>query len=436
MRRNFVYISASSVLLAAISLPVSWHLYEVNPMSDNISPNLARPMCMGRYVLDIPFSMDIAVKSTLISGWRVNTDVEDSDNEFDDEISAKEVELANEKNMRDLRSLESVVPFSFDGRRGKIFTYDRRWTYGFSFGKRVESEMVALIAFVRIGKITFKFHKPSADEEDIKDLLKIIERIKTRDGEIPNEPGFCIESGLILDPRPGEPIESIAITAGLRSNEDISLLFSSSAGSLPRDSLLERIHNSKVRKIHPNRFMPIFHGAREINGILGEEASDKVWEINGTRTHKFMWEAKGKKDDVMHPSLTVELTIGNSKGMPPVNSSLSDEEVRLLWQKISSSLKLRDTTALSELKQTHYATSNINLVKAGNECPLTGWWNCGVKTDHYEVVGGASQFFRRGMLMPQAQLFGPVTLLDKMKNHRPTFKLSTPTVWILVKEHP
>jgi len=52
--------------------------------------------------------------------------------------------------------------------------------------------------------------------------------------------------------------------------------------------------------------------------------------------------------DVLAPKITLELQTGKGRPGEPINSSLSDEAVAALWDKISSSIRLRPTSSATK----------------------------------------------------------------------------------------
>lgn len=86
-------------------------------------------------------------------------------------------------------------------------------------------------------------------------------------------------------------------------------------------------------------------GARAVNGYAGEEVAIKITEPNFATVFSFVWETHGSDDKVLMPYLSLEMDTGMSPraGGAPVQSSLSEEAVLRLWDKISSSIRLRPT---------------------------------------------------------------------------------------------
>jgi hypothetical protein len=170
------------------------------------------------------------------------------------------------------------------------------------------------------------------------------------ENEIPPVPGFCIERAIFADPLPPHTNEQIAMTLGLPGHPDLYVMLMSLAGGIPSPGLLERtaqmdaaagaeelLHVSKLRQ-----------GRWVINGIGGEEVLERVRELNFTTGYGFNWEAPGTQYDLRKPFLSLELQTGNSErpGGEPVATSLREDALLALWDRISSSIRLRPATAL------------------------------------------------------------------------------------------
>ena len=311
-------------------------------MGNNAPPALMKTVCVGRHLVDLPQDFEISMLSPLISTWRITSDRHETDVQFDQRLAGKEASLRAAKNRRDLPSLEIVRQVNGRGLKGAVFVYDRNWLYWFEMGKRKDSQVVSISARIRLDGVSFDFDLSSGGTKDIDVVLEFIRQLRVRKpDEIPDEPGFCFDDGFIRDPRPGHRTEFISVVGGYRSHPDMTLRFTSHAGTVPPTSLLPRAAQVSERQEHPSDFKVIFKGPRTINGIPGEELAEKISEANGTRGHVLMWESFGKDDTLAQPTLALELSTGHGQEGAPVNSSLSDKAVLALWEQVSSSIRLR-----------------------------------------------------------------------------------------------
>lgn len=160
----------------------------------------------------------------------------------------------------------------------------------------------------------------------------------------------------------------------------------------------------------------------------------RVRELNFATTYGFDWEMSGTENDVLAPFLSLELQTGLNPraGGKPVQSTLSEGALVDLWDKISSTIRLRPTAppaaeapAPSTLPRGSYAT-------AGELCPQTGWWRCNEGGNGIGVLGGQPQYLKKGQQMPQALLLPPQTVWQKVRGLQPHYESGTPTLWKLV----
>ncbi len=219
----------------------------------------------------------------------------------------------------------------------------------------------------------------------------------------------------------------------LKDHPDFLIAFDTMAGLKPDKSLLGR--DDEVKQEFEAHVHTLKRGARSIAGIPGEELIERFNEQNGTTGHSCEWESFSKQNDVLRPELSLEFTTGHSlrPGGKPVESSLSDGAVLALWDKISSSIRVRPTKTVQPVVA-EVAIPGIGTGVSANEaCPVSGWWQCKDGDGLAEVERGNCQFFRKGVRMPQASLIVPPTLWQRIKRERPTFQHAAPTRWKLVR---
>ncbi|GGX99616.1 hypothetical protein GCM10007386_33050 [Pseudoduganella dura] len=394
-----------------------------------------KTICVGRFAVDVPEKFEFSYGDARVSGVQISSDKSETMEEFNARIIERNIELAAQKNERDLASLENVRDLKMQHATGKIFSFGRNWSYHIAHGKRVDNEWFSIEALVRIQEVSFRLFLEIADKEDFDEVMKIIVNMRYRQSnDLPGKPGFCFDNGIILDtvpvPLPAHdqvPRESVVMFTGDSKHPDVAIALNSMSGVTKQKTLLQRSADSSARIDFPFAFQPIFEGRRSINGIPGEESSERVKENNGTRAHSYRWESDSIKTDAMKPFLVLELTTGIGRPGKPVNSSLSDKEVQALWDQISGSLRPRPVKVETAKPEPSMPPERA---EAGTPCPASGQWSCVDHANGYDVVGGTTQKFVQGVKMPQAELLGPEPLFGRRK----TFTLSTPTVWKLVKE--
>lgn len=397
-------------------------------MSDWIRTLPMKTVCLGRFVIQVPEDSQISYGPARLDGWRISTINSETDEQFDFRLQAREQQLRASKNEKDGVSFESVSKIATNEIKARIFIFGRRWNYSFSEGKRKDYETVEMQAMVRAGRASFTLHVELAEATDEEGLTQLIKQFKQRANEVvPTEAGFCFDGGLIREPLNAGQSESTGLFVSLAGHPDVSFALHTLAGYVVGETLLQRDAKASIKQRHSSLFHILRQGPRALNGIPGEEVLERVNEPNGVTVHGFMWESYSKKDDVYLPSITLEMDTGNGRPGRPVQSSLSDAAVLALWDKISSSLRVRAVIEpVTEVVQVQPHAKNVY---ANRPCPATGWWSCTDGDNHFPVQGGVRQRFQQGVRMPQAVLLAPPTAWQKIKGERPTFSRESPTLW-------
>jgi hypothetical protein len=326
---------------------------------------------------------------------------------------------------------------------GKIFVFGRNVTDGDAgYGedrKHYHYEGVDVVGYVHKNGFSVNLTAKDYDPDRVMgNLTRLIEQlVPNPDNRIPTEPGFCMDRVFFRDPLTADQGERVTLFAGLPEHPDLALVFDTTAGTKPdQDGLVARRQASRKRRSLDElaRIWDLFSGERDINGIPGEQVLTRYLELNFTRAYAFMWELNGTKDDVFRPSLSLELQTGISPraGGPAVQSTLAESALLDLWDKISSSLRVRPTQAPKAATTTPPAPPLGTSASAGDVCPQTGWWACGDGGNGVKVHGGQRQYVRQGERMPQALLLPPQTMWEKVRGLQPSYEAGTLTSWKLV----
>jgi hypothetical protein len=225
----------------------------------------------------------------------------------------------------------------------------------------------------------------------------------------------------------------------LPGHPDIRIAFNTMAG-LKRTwpTLLQRDAQAAAKEPLWMRalFSPLRSGPRIINGLAGEEAVMKVTELNFSVVYGLDWELPGTEGNVLEPAIHLEMSTGNNPaaGGPPVQSTLGQQALLDLWDKIASSIRVRPTAsaATASVPSPAARTPLGTRATAGEPCPETGWWTCADGGAGVEVYGSARQYLHKGQRMPQALLLPPQTLWEKVRGVQPSYESNDRTVWTLV----
>lgn len=401
-----------------------------------------KTVCVGRFLVDVPAAADTSLSSAAIDGFTISTRSE-NEQQFASRIAARESEISRTLNQLGRKNLESARDVKENGYHGKVFIYGRLRTYGIEDEKRVYTEIVAVDGYVNNGTVSLDFIAKGYDPKRIDNIFKLISQLSTRGAdEIPAEPGFCIDRAMIRDPLVAAQAEGVTMFAGLREHPDLAIVFSTMAGTAPGPGMLARSAAAAARQPFYVRaaFKTLREGGRTINGLPGEELAVKVTETNFTTGFNFDWEMRGKENDVFAPLLTLELQTGLNPraGGRPVQSSLAEAALIELWDKISSSIRLRPAVPQKNAKALATPPSLGTFASAGEPCPYSGWWRCNEGGNGTGVLGGQLQYLKKGQRMPQALLLPPQTLWQKVRGLQPHYESGTPTLWKLVdkRTHP
>ncbi|MGI4844148.1 MAG: T6SS immunity protein Tli4 family protein [Janthinobacterium lividum] len=410
-------------------------LYKVGEMTEKM-----KTVCIGRMLIDLPQETEFNVFLGSVRAFSISADPESAE-AFDARMTQREAEIRakpdwNEGN----KNLELVREVKTEnGLRGKIFMHGRRvfdgWQLNGDKRERYHFEDLTLEAQLHGNGISVEVSGDEFLPEALENLIKLVTQIVVNpDNRIPTEPGFCLDRVYVREPLAAAYGERVVLMAGLPSHPDIDIKFDTTAGLDPVDKgLLERAAASHARAgpLISARFTNLRAAPRTIGGLTGDELVERVIEENFAIVYGFRWEVIGTEDNVYVP--TVELTMKTGSGEhEPVRSSLSEPAAIVLWDKISSSIRIRPTQApkVSAVESTSPPLGTH--ASAGDTCPQTGWWQCGDGGNGTKVRGGERQYIRQGERMPQALLLPQPTLWDRLRGVQPSYEAQDQTAWRLV----
>ncbi|WP_166865254.1 T6SS immunity protein Tli4 family protein [Telluria antibiotica] len=181
---------------------------------------------------------------------------------------------------------------------GRTLVHGRDRTYGFAGGRRTNVESVSVEVHAHLPGAGFTLPDEFASDSNAKVAEALLTHLRRRgDDDIPPFPGFCIGRGVFAEPLPEHANEHIVFHLGLPGHPDMGLALSSVAGAQMDEGLLERVARG---------------------------------------------DAEGSADAVLrpHPLLQMETGANPRPGGKPVDSSLHQDAVLALWDRISSSIRL------------------------------------------------------------------------------------------------
>ncbi|MDY0964188.1 T6SS immunity protein Tli4 family protein [Massilia sp. CFBP9026] len=307
-----------------------------------------KPMCVGRFVIDLPSQAETELTMANVDGLSIVTGME-SLADFQTRLADREADIRAipDRSSGD-RNLEAVTSIrTANGLSGKIFVHGRVVSEGTQANgleiERYRYERVAVDALLHGNGVSIDLtannYEP-ARADKVAQLVTLL--VPNPENRIPSVTGFCLDyayfKGLLL-PDQGE---RITMRARLTSHPDIEFMLMLAAGTEPdAKGLLARTAESQRRMTFADRarLTTLRAGRRVIGGRVGEEVAERVVESDILVLHSFWWEVNGSVDDVSNPYLSFTMNTGLS-GQRPVPASLSDSTAVLLWDRISSSIRV------------------------------------------------------------------------------------------------
>lgn len=399
-----------------------------------------KTVCVGRFLIDMPADAQIELVRPNIDGFDMAV-FDETAEEFQKRLADREAQV---KAMPDYaggnRNLELSKEINTDsGLAGRIFAHSRKVTEGTRARglelERYRNEGIAVEALVHAGGISIDLAAEYYDPERIENLTRLVAKLAPNpDSLVPHEPGFCIDRAYIRDPLTADQGEQIMMLARLPNHPDVEFMLILGAGITPdEDGILERgaAAEGRLSIAERMRITRIRAAPREIGGLSGEELVRRGVEENDAHVYSFWWEVNGTEDNVLIPHVVFKMTTGKSEN-GPIPTSMSEDAALGLWDKISSSIRLRspDVQEAGAVKQEGSLIGTQ--AWAGDRCPQSGWWLCSDGANGMRVLGGQRQYVKKGERMPQALLLLPQTLWDRMRGLQPTAESKNRTSWKLV----
>jgi hypothetical protein len=399
-----------------------------------------KTVCIGRFMIDMPEETRLELTQPRIDGFDISS-FDEPEADFQTRLAQREARLrAAPDRLGGNKNLETAMDVKTEnGVVGKIFVHSRNVAEGTRARglalERYRDEGVAIEALVHGHGMSFDLSASDYDPDLIENLGKLVAKlVPNPSNKAPKEPGFCLYRAWFRDPLTADQGEEIMMHAHLPSHPDIRFLAILAAGAKPAtQTLLERsaITEAALAPDEKKRVSRLRAERRTIGGITGDELVRRVVEQNDSIGYTFWWEVDGTEDNVFVPHVLFQMDTGESDN-GPVPSSLSQEAVTALWDRIASSIRLRPTENPKPVAVEPAQTPLGTYAWAGERCPQSGWWACSDGGKGIGVLGGQRQYIRKGERMPQALLLPPQTLWEKLRGMQPSFESTTQTSWKLV----
>ncbi|GAB3428627.1 T6SS immunity protein Tli4 family protein [Massilia solisilvae] len=441
-RLFLVCVAATAISLAGCERnPKEWTVPNMTQLTPRLKPlfEKTKTVCFGRFLVDVPDSttviwgeVDIPLGISVYPGGAEH--VKTLAQKFIDELNAGKAIYHNHVPLLIAADEVTEPP-------GKIVT---------GYEDFMSIKDLRINGYFRVADAGIVINsRPLQDDREraIGEINSIARRLRLRtEDETPTEPGNCIENAFLPDSsaKNGEG-QGELIRIGFRLKEfpdtHLSILLNPSNPHYgDSDSLewqLKRLEGSEKSEDldHPllkTRYLR--RGARQIhdwlNGFEALSHTPEQSEMYGI--HDFAMDFRGVPSDPLKPHADVRMQTGVSDNMAgAIKPSLTDEEAIAVWDKITSTIRVRPTSGTA-VKTSQADTPPRrplgDLAATGRVCPQTGWWQ---PSEPGRKEGGGRQHFQAGQQMPHVVLAGEPSIWQKLRGERPSYRRAT--VWQLVE---
>ncbi|MFC4933125.1 T6SS immunity protein Tli4 family protein [Massilia sp. GCM10023247] len=438
-RLILVPLAAASLLLAACDPhPKEWKTPNMTALTPRLQPlfEKTKTVCFGRFMVDVPASATVVWGATDVplgvTIYRDGVDeVKGLAQKFVDELkSEKAIYLNNIPlliSVDEMRQPEGQIVTGYEG-----------------FEAMAELKISGFFGLNNDGVIIDARPLKRQKDEVIADIKSMARRLRQRaDDEAPAEPGNCLERAFLPDSPDDEknhPGEFVSIGFRLKEFPDAHL--SVEVRPTPRDpegSSLKAQWKRMKEPLTPEldkvfaKVKYFRESPRQIRDwTTGYEVLMRAPDEEGVHSfHDFELRFTGVPNDPFKPYASFQLQTGvgdNAAGA--IKASLTDEEAVALWDKITSTFRVRPTSAMPARTagadpQQHLPLGE--LAATGRTCPQTGWWECDASG---KLQGERRQHIKAGERMPHVVSLGEPSIWQKLKGERPSYR--TATMWKLV----
>lgn len=388
-------------------------------LSSHLQPlfEKTRTVCFGRFLIQVPATADViygpAEAETPIQYFEGRGD------KVAEHLAARLAEVENERQFLFKDDISELPMFGkvIDGARpGQKIVFGSKDRVGY-----------AVYSFIPIGRDLFVQHSNSRlpDEDLVGDFNTIATHLQARpDGQIPSEPGLCIEGGFL--PLKLER-EWIAVGIRLKEFPDVHL-------SIDVHKNLERLRLANSPKLlreeakgfaEADGLGAVFAKTkilrqqdRQLDAWKGEESALRTPAFKDDKSvHEFRFHSVGAVHDPLQPELDIRFDTGlkgNRKG--GVNPSLTDEEALALWDRLIMTIRVRKPSDATPVVTTTPRVPLAVSARSGEVCPQTGWWEC---TGQKLTERDSRRLLKAGDPMPQAQVIGKFGFWQRFAGNQP-----------------
>ncbi|MCR6479984.1 T6SS immunity protein Tli4 family protein [Variovorax sp. ZS18.2.2] len=416
-----------------------WKTPNMTTLSPRIQPlfEKTKTVCFGRFLIDVPAATEIVWGSVSVPLGVVIAKGDAS--KLDQMVIRYETELKAAVRFPRTKGVNQYIETIGGPMK------DQKTVVGYEgfdgSGLRIYSYLAMGPDLVQLDALPMEKNKARA----IGTLNDMASRLRPRnEDEVPAEPGMCIEHAFLSDSPTDGPSKQDLIQIGFRLKEfpDVHLSIQLSPPTPAfGESNTFKYQMEKAKKQDPTSYFKQKY-LREGSGRRIHEWSDGYEALTRTPDeasskshHAFIMDFQGVAGDALKPYADIQLSSGVSgsglgrDGAGSAKPSITDEEALAIWDKITSTIRVRPTSGPT-VKKTSDAGPLLplgELAATGRSCPQTGVWEC---VDEGNIQDGRRRTIRVGETMPSIVQIGTPSMWQQIKGETPTHRSAT--VWKLV----
>lgn len=403
----------------------------MNPLPSRVQSlflNKSKAVCFGQFVVEVPDSATVVYGPTDVA-YPIDFFVGEAER-LRNHVETRLIEVEKE---RRFLAKSDLIEFPLFGKVVDGIVPGQKLVFGSK-----DPAFYSIDSFIPIGKDLFVQHASTAVSkvDAIASLNMAAKQLRGRlANEVPTEPGACIEGGFVAW-RPEFERASIGVRFKEFPDVHFSIQVIKNQEYLVESSALEPLlHRAEKETGHWYSTIKFLRrGPRQLGAWHGSEALARMpAQKENTDVHEFAFIALGAPRDPLLPSIDIKLDTGvKDDNKASVKPSLTDEEAVALWDKLTSSIRVRPTGEAAKKEGGPAPITPLGeLFDSGTPCPQSGWWKC---SDHGEIADGRRRHFIAGELMPQVVLLGAASAWQRLTGQRTTHTLAT--YWHLIEYDP
>lgn len=440
-RLLLVPIAAAALLLPACDhQPKEWKTPNMTTLTPRLQPlfEKTKTVCFGRFMVDVPASATVVWGRTIlpldITIYPGGVDkVEGLAQQFIDELKNEKAIYLN-----NIPLLISVDDMSRP--EGRIVTgYE-------GFEAMAELKISGYFKMNNDGVIIDARPLKRLKDETIADIKSIARRLRQRaNDEAPAEPGNCLERAFLPDSpddEEGHPGEFVNIGFRLKEFPDVHFSIQvrpTNPHDPERESLKaqwQRMKDDKGTPEEDEAFAKVKYFRESPRQLHGWTTGYEVltWAPDEGRVHAyhdFELRFTGVAGDALKPYASIQLQTGvGNNAAGAIKASLTDEETIALWDKLTSTVRVRPTSAAAVTAAGGNPQPYVplgELAATGRTCPQTGWWESDQPGERQD---NRRRHIQAGERMPYVVSLEEPSLWQKFKGERPSHRKAA--MWKLV----